>query len=223
MSFESNLELDLRLELEKLELLFHSDDVEVESNSIDFSPSPQKIKKLPLPTKDGKHSQRSSLSVFELAAAEGEKEELQDKLQILLAKTEEVDGKLLELNKNNAELVSKNNLLIKENDELHQKLIELDFQNSLSAKIKKDNNPDTLHSEIEYRQVEFRLAETRARLARCLQSCEDISLAKDAAIRELEQERIARIHAEKERDAYSAAYEASLNHFEKWSLSKRNK
>jgi hypothetical protein len=25
------------------------------------------------------------------------------------------------------------------------------------------------------------------------------------------------VHAEKERDAYSAAYEASLQHFEKWS------
>jgi hypothetical protein len=29
------------------------------------------------------------------------------------------------------------------------------------------------------------------------------------------------MHAEKERDAYSAAYEASLKHFERWSQKKQ--
>ena len=48
-------------------------------------------------------------------------------------------------------------------------------------------------------------------------SLQDQILAKDLLHKELEKERLIRQHIEKERDAFSAAYEASIRHFEKLS------
>lgn len=158
---------------------------------------------------------RKSLSAYELAVAEGEKEELEDRLHELLSKTEEYDSKLLQLNHANIDLVSQNSRLALENSMLRLQLEEALCQQSSAAR------PSGQHTEKEYQEMEYRLAETRSKLARALQTFDDLSLAKDFAVKQLEQERLARVHVEKERDAYSAAYEASLTHFDKWSRSKQ--
>lgn len=68
----------------------------------------------------------------------------------------------------------------------------------------------------DFDEVEFHLAETRSRLARTSAALDDRSIAIEGLERELDIERGVRMHVEKERDAYMAAYEASLRHFEMW-------
>jgi hypothetical protein len=68
----------------------------------------------------------------------------------------------------------------------------------------------------DFNDVEMRLAETRSRLARSAQALDDQKIARECLEKELQMERKVRMHCEKERDAYMAAYEASLKHFEVW-------
>ena len=65
------------------------------------------------------------------------------------------------------------------------------------------------------------LLQLQQQLARAQQSTADQYLAREAIEKELVHERILRIHAEKERDAYASAYEASIRHFERWSQRKQ--
>lgn len=217
-SQEVDLEHELRMELEKLDQIFLSDhhlDATNTSTISDrvFSPG------------------RLSYSAYEYAEAEIEKEEMHDKLQLLLSKTEDYDAKLLEMNKMNLELKSRNDQYQRENERLLHYIKELEEnqqknsnQNGtitsstalVSTGNPRNNENGKQRTEEEFRQLEFKLAETRSKLARTQQAYEDLSLAKDSALIELEKERMIRIHAERERDAYSAAYEQSLLHFEKW-------
>eukprot|EP01031_Cornospumella_fuschlensis_P034820 gene34820-42169_t len=159
---------------------------------------------------------RGTLSTYEIAAAESEREELQDSLRILLSKTEDFDAQLRQVNAENFAIRSANEQLRRENLTLRQMLVdqekELEGQRGRSG----------VGGEVgeDFRLLEFKLAETRSKLARAQQVFEDCHLAKEQALRELEAERQRRIHVEKERDAYSAAYEASLQHFERWSRHK---
>ena len=73
-----------------------------------------------------------------------------------------------------------------------------------------------------YNALEFRLAEARSKFARSSQMLEDQVLTTKNLERDLSYEIELRKHAEKERDAYMAAYEASIKHFEKFAA-KRNK
>jgi hypothetical protein len=155
-------------------------------------------------------------TAYELAEAEGEKEQLEDRLHELLSKTEEFDGKLLELTQRNLDLTAENEKLSCENIILNEQITKLTsvFKYKIPNSFKCDLNEE------DFREMEFKLAETRSKLARTLQTYDDLTLMKDFALKQLEQEKLARIHVEKERDAYSAAYEASLTHFDKWSKSK---
>ena len=160
---------------------------------------------------------RDAHSVFEQAAAEGEREALQDKLQILLARSEDFELQqvsMRELILRNEELMRENSLLRKFRDDYveEQKAIGPAGATAI-GKTKHDLDES-------FKDLEFRLAEARSKLARALQSQDDHLLARELAEKRLEQEKLARSHAEKERDAYAAAYEASLKHFEKWSQRK---
>lgn len=189
-------EADLWSEFEKIEQLLDGKSVQ----SLDLSDPDSPGRRIrPTPSK--------SRSAYELAQAEGEKEILEDRLHELLSKTDEYNCKLIALTHTNVDLVSRNDKLTKENEDLKSQLAAL-------QKLKTD--VDTSNSEERFRIVEFKLAETKSRLARTQQTFDDLSLAKDYALKELEQERLMRIHAEKERDAYCAAYEASLSHFDRW-------
>ena len=85
-----------------------------------------------------------------------------------------------------------------------------------------DNSIDKGEAQGVYNALEFRLAETRSKFARSSQMLEDQMLANKNLERDLTYEIELRKHAEKERDAYMAAYEASIKHFEKFAA-KRGK
>ncbi len=216
---EIDLEQELRLELEKLDQIYLSD--------YDPHNTSQLSDRMFSPGGDGQKTSRLSYSAYELAEAEIEKEELHDKLQLLLSKTEEYDRQFLELNKINFELKSRNEQYQRENERLLHYIQELEENqknnNQNSNNSSPTNNGLKQRTEEEFRQLEFKLAETRSKLARTQQAYDDLSLAKDSALIELEKERMIRLHVEKERDAYSAAYEQSLLHFEKWTTKAKTK
>lgn len=54
------------------------------------------------------------------------------------------------------------------------------------------------------------------------QAYEDLLLSKEDLARDLEIERLKLSHVERERDAFSAAYETSLTHFDKWMVVRKN-
>jgi hypothetical protein len=66
-----------------------------------------------------------------------------------------------------------------------------------------------------YEILEFKLAETKAKLARAIQTIEDEKYEKIEIEKFLEAEKLKRLHCEKERDAYMLAYEQSLSHINK--------
>jgi hypothetical protein len=215
MDLDLALENELRLELESLDRIF----METTGNSLSEA-SRNAIYGIPADT-NAQDDQilekppRLSYSAYELAEAEIEKEELQDKLRLLMSKTEEFDKEFMELNEINHELKAKNEQLTHDNDELKEKV------QSLEQKLHDEQQLKELQKTQQYEQLEYKLAETKGMLAKYQQLYEDMMMVKEIAVAELEKERLHRVHAEKERDAYSAAYEASLQHFEKWSQAQR--
>lgn len=189
---ETDLEAEIRMELEKLEQIFS----EKVNDTDDSRP-------------------KLSYSVYEFADAEGEKEQMQDKLHLLLSKTEEFDTQLCEMTIINNELKAQNKSLEIDNQRLRCQLDALKATAVTKCGIddpcaEAGTNADSGQS------LKEMLTDMQSKLSRSEQAYDDICVAKDAAIKEFERERMLRIHIEKERDAYSAAYEASLNHFEKW-------
>eukprot|EP01039_Chlorochromonas_danica_P001301 gene1301-1420_t len=209
---ELDLEQELLQELEKFDSMFaEHEEEEGQLQLHDLSLSHNQ-------SQSQSRLSRGTLSAYELAVAESEKEELQDRLRVLLSKTEDFDQQLRDLTAENLALRCANDQLYHENQHLKLSLSEYEKihqSNGLSG------GSATQHIELEdFRLLEFKLAETRSKLARTQQLNEDLHLAKEQALRELDQERLTRIHIEKERDAYSAAYEASLQHFERWTKAK---
>ena len=156
----------------------------------------------------GRRGGGDALSVFEQATAEGEREALQDRLASLLARSEDFETQqstLRELAARNEELQRENTLLKKFRDEYieEQKVAAAAAANS--------------DLEERYKDLEFKLAEARSKLARAQQAQDDHLIAREASDKLLEREKQRSAHLEKERDAYAAAYEASLKHFERWS------
>ena len=73
------------------------------------------------------------------------------------------------------------------------------------------------------RDLEHKLSEYTSKLERVQKAYNDQLVAREIIEKELQREKHKRLLAEKERDAYSGAYEASLKHFERWSKSKLNR
>lgn len=221
-----DLEHELQLELAKLDQIFLSstqdseDDPRVvnvdtkgmtpvfsfRSASVDFGSPPQ------------------ARVAFELAEAEIEKEELQDQLRILLSKTEDFDAQLLQLHAENQDLFTRYTQVLRENERLKQEVADTRNERTTSQVLSTPGVSTTpcapTVSEQDYQALEFKLAETRAKLARFQQHFEDLTLAREVTVKELERERLLRLKAEKERDAYSAAYEMSLKKIDHWAQTK---
>jgi len=161
----------------------------------------------------GAASRRDAQSIFDLASAEGEKEALHDRLATLLARSEDFDSQQASLR----ELASRNEELLRENAVLRKFREEYIEQQQSAADAVASRSKSSEDLEERYKELEFTLAETRSKLARAQQAQDDHLLARELAEKRLEQEKVGRSHAEKERDAYAAAYEASLKHFERWS------
>ena len=135
--------------------------------------------------------------------------EIQDKLHDLLARSEDFDGQMCKLQEDVLYLTEKNEELMKENVMLKSKLTAFTSvtENALYQQ-ELDNECDK------------KMAELRVKLESVQKTCDDNFIAREIAEKELQKEKQKRVLAQKERDAYSAAYEASLKHFEKWATHK---
>lgn len=232
---ENELERELKEELDKLENIFHPGNtfLNLSSNkttTLSQSPSPITVARISSPKHIQMHlgtpmspetaSSRGSsppsktkstamLSVYEIAAMEGEKEQLQDRLRLLLAKLEESEDRAAALSRKNKDLRRRNHAVNEENQILRLQLQEREKVGSMDQE--------------SFAQLEFKLAETRAKLARKEQACDDLLISKEDLARDLELERLKLSHVERERDAFSAAYETSLTHFDKWMVVRKNR
>lgn len=224
-----DLEQELQLELAKLDQIFFSTSDSIDEDGQNGLFSSQNHSE----SYDCCSLQQSKVA-YELAEAEIEKEELQDQLRILLSRTEDFDAQILQLHAENQNLFARYSQVVRENERLKQE--SSDVRNVLSPETPllhvsstllqavtsapRDTPPIGMISEEEYQALEFKLAETRAKLARYQQHFEDLSLAKENTVKELNKERSLRKRIEKERDAYSAAYEMSLKKIDHWAQTK---
>lgn len=115
-------------------------------------------------------------------------------------------------------LTQKNLDLTRENDMMKVRLQMHSNTNTDSTKlIATSRNQQFVSNELDQCS---RIAEMAIQLEFYQKSNDELRIAKDVAEKDLQREKHKRILAQKERDAYSAAYEASLRHFEKWSSAK---
>ena len=114
---------------------------------------------------------RDAHSVFEQAAAEGEREALQDRLQTLLARSEDFELQQVSMR----ELVLRNEELMRENSLLRKFRDDYGEEQKANAPIIAVGKSDPDES---FKDLEFRLAEARSKLARALQSQDDHLLAR---------------------------------------------
>jgi DNA repair exonuclease SbcCD ATPase subunit len=244
----NDLEEEIRVELEKLEQIFNEESQLESLNPLAASLKPNRV----------------SYSAYEYAEAEGEKEELEDKLNQLLSKADDWKSQIDYVTRLNAGLQAENVRLAHENAAWRQSAPAAVAGSEITSTTEVAHGKGTMlepHGVYECFgslsqgsiALELLLAEARARAANAEAALRDTVTIKDAALQELQKERLLRIHvgkrpslyefcanpsppllpipfwpfpwllAEKERDAYSAAYEASLQHFDKWSRAARSK
>jgi hypothetical protein len=151
------------------------------------------------------------LNPFELAEAEGEREALQDRLHLLLARSDDMEHEMNAVKSKLLAMTVVSETLKLENENLRK----------IGSNLTGIACDGTNSSSSSYNDLEYKFAVTRSNLARAQQVAEDQVLAREVIERELHHEQRRREHAEKERDAYSSAYEASLKHFERWSEKKQ--
>lgn len=154
-----------------------------------------------------------NISVFAIAEAEGANEELMDQVLSLQAKDKESRKEIVSSRVKISTLMDENLRLEAEN-ELLKKEVELMREKESRVVSNQDE------SARELQDLEFMLGQTRAKFASALQKIDDLLLAKEFALQQLKYEQTLRLAMEKERDSYSAAYAAALEHSEKWGKGK---
>lgn len=154
---------------------------------------------------------------FELAAAESERERLHDKLNDLSARVEE-----LELHTKHQESIIAH--LKKRNRDLETKLQDGDtYKGDESSSdisfsfqdIEKERGGQMYR--LKCKALELELQETKILLSQSQKKMEEANSAYQNASTDHQNEVSKRVHAEKQRDAYAAAYRQALQHIEKWS------
>ena len=203
------LQDELTRELEIFERIIQggiSDDVDsIYNNASPFTP------KNGTPTSSSQ-KYRTTVNAFELAEVEGESEELQDRMASLLGKSVESEQVISRLENDLKSLQIKFELLEQENNILRS---EHNLANFTHDRIQYQNEDEMKES------MEYKLAETKFRLARALTQLDDSKFSKETLEYELEKERKLRIRYEKERKIYEDAYVESIKYVE--ILSKRLK
>jgi chromosome segregation ATPase len=111
---------------------------------------------------------------------------------------------------------------MKRNDELELENANLRARVNYLERINREPSHDGkyTYSDIEYNELEYKLAEAKSHVARLSQTLDDILLGQDQLQKEIEIEKKRREFVEKERDAYEKAYQDSLKHFSRWTKSK---
>jgi hypothetical protein len=154
---------------------------------------------------------------FELAAAESERERLYDKMNDLTERVEE-----LELHNRHQEKMLSH--LKKRNKELERQLLHAadadpgeDDSKDDSVSFQDDDNKGNQMYRLQCKALELELQEMKMLLTQSQKKVQDSTVARDTVSTELQDERAKRHHAEKQKDAYAAAYRQALQHIEKWS------
>ena len=134
----------------------------------------------------------SSLDPFrtELDILESEKEELLDELNDARATISDRDAALNALQTENERLKRENAMLRK----INPNDVDMDYVEGLS---------DAIEMLAKYKSLN-----------------KELILEKEICEKKFQQERMLRLHSEKERDAYAAAFNSSMGHFDKWTASK---
>jgi chromosome segregation ATPase len=189
-----DLEEEIRAELERLEQIFGTEGTAEPATAAKNRPG------------------RLSYTAYEYAEAEGEKEALVDKLHQLESTTEDWSAQIAFVSRVNAELQSRIAQLAAENDELRgngsksevtdvpdlctpvDQLMEAKGAEN-SGGLNRDGGFVSIGAISEGSlALELLLAETRSKLVRVQAAYNDMVLVKDEALRELERERMLRIH-----------------------------
>mmetsp|Transcript_9582 Transcript_9582/g.14429 ORF Transcript_9582/g.14429 Transcript_9582/m.14429 type:complete len:242 (-) Transcript_9582:198-923(-) len=182
---------------------------------------------------------QSAEHCFELALAESEKESLQDDVAMLSSRNEELEDCILhqrfiiDLLKNLNEKLYKKAGTDDEalNEEIRQLNDTLLTYNDRSLELQENSSANTLrHSKyipsprktksntkmaVEMGEMQLMVSQLKGSLAAALARQEDHQRIRRLLEQELNEERLKRLHAEKQRDAYALAYEDSLLHFKK--------
>jgi len=164
------IEHEVFFELEELERII---DEERNNYMTDGSHS---VMKTPRRMDSDIHIKLLNISSYELAAAEGEKEQLQDKINILLCKHEENQKQISQITHINQDLCHANKELAKENTDLKSQLV------------KHNAHQTKEHS------MEVLFAEACIKLAQTEKILQDIQIANDSLKKELQHEQQLRIH-----------------------------
>lgn len=156
---------------------------------------------------------------FELAAAESEREKLYDKMHDLAARVEELemhnrhqDGMIAHLKKRNRSLEEK--LLVAESNRNR-----FDETDSEPSPLEIENDKQQELYRLKCKALEIKLREMKLLLHQSQKNAQDAATARQSCELARQEELAKRVHAEKQRDAYAAAYRQALGHIEKWSTS----
>lgn len=119
---------------------------------------------------------KNTVPYYEIAEIEGEKEQLQDYINILTHKNNEYKNELDHIKNVNIDLYKQNQILLKENTILNKKVGDIIIAKS--------------HNE----SMEILFTEACMKLSRAEKAYQDICLSKDCLCNELEYEKKLRIH-----------------------------
>eukprot|EP01041_Mallomonas_annulata_P008119 gene8119-16663_t len=182
------------------------------------------------PASEVKNKQSAVDYSFELAGAESDREFFQDRNNELQHRNEELE----ERHRRDLEIIEEYKRKLSNEEELRRQLRQaieerdvaigeryLLQKQQLSAEavaVQESKAIQSLQAELQeqrrkYDDIEFKLAQAKCALASSQQSQEDFLMAQELAEKERDQERVVRLLAEKERDAYASAYGASLKQF----------
>jgi hypothetical protein len=244
-----SIERELQLELEKFEHIFQNSQTEMDGSPQNSSQWNNHYSSNSLGGSASNHSAR--YSSYEAAMAEADEEIRRDEPYAKRHGSEKEKEKLLvDAQAIIAELSARNDVLRKENETLKVRSPYFGnsrdntnpkpkgreesapnssrkdtFNNSKAKPNDKENDSSHLISEAQavaaLTQLEAVLSETRSQFAAIQRELEIANENKIRLDRELSLEQLRRVAAEKERDAYAAAYETSLKHFEMWNAKKQ--
>ena len=229
---EFDLEAELQLELEKLDLIFQESTGVSASNSLDSVALSHSVHNTPGKFLQGGDDEELAAARYELAEAEIEKEDLEDKVQLLRMKLEQYDTEMLSLTQQNLELRKINDTIKKDNEELLLRLGDREHQLSqLSLQM-----TDQSHTEQHHHNASISsLLGSPGGLSTGLGSDDKPSyevlemkvktlvITSEILLRDLQKEKALRTRAEKEKEAYQKALDRTMKKVEEWAKSREKR
>ena len=155
---------------------------------------------------------------FELAAAESERERLYDRLNDLTARVDELETSNKHLETVVTHYKNRNMMLEGKLQAADSSFVR---DNCYFEESAMQQEEDTIKMTNMYKlkctALELKVQELQLLLEHSQKNIHDAALAREQSKTEYNEEVAKRLHAEKQRDAYAAAYRQALQHIEKWS------